>query len=163
MAACGSEATRTEHRAMAVVPFTETVRLTAVAVKNMRQARAGARGLFAAAIAEATTGASAAARVPQVVVTTATAVTVPCIAVQHEKRKRALIEAKVAHVPVTRMTATGADVEVDAILVGPVRVTALRELIGVIEAEAARLPPAVPAAPATATGTWLAGLMALVA
>lgn len=56
-------------------------------------------------------------------VAAATTVAVPCVAVRDERRKRALVEAKVAHVPVTGVTAAGPYVEVNAILVGPVRVT----------------------------------------
>lgn len=79
-------------------------------------------------------------------VAVAAAVAVPRVAVRHKGRVGAKLTAEVAYIPVAGDAAARPHVKVDAVLVGPLRLTAVRGLVGLVEAKAARLPSPVPVA-----------------
>lgn len=71
------------------------------------------------------------------------AIAVPGVAIRDEGRVGAGLTAEVAYVPVAGDAAARPHVKVDAVLVGPLRLTAVRELIRLVEAKAAGLPSAI--------------------
>lgn len=77
------------------------------------------------------------------------AVAVPCATVRNEGRVGALVAAKPPYVPVAGVAPALPHVEVDAVLVGAIRVAALRRVVGAPQTEPAGLPPAVSLATAT--------------
>lgn len=151
------------NRTVALLAATETVRLITLAIEEVGQAWTGAAGCVAAVSSPSAPASPAATTRSQVVVAVAAAVALPGAAVRNERRVGALVASVAAYVPVTRVSPTGPDVVVDTVLVGALRLTVLRGLVRLVEAETAAVPPAVrlldTAAEMVVPGAGVAGLL----
>lgn len=127
---------------MAVLTVTKTLWLITVTVEEMGQTRTSACGFVSQRRPPRPIISTPAPSLSQIVVAVTTALTVPRGPLRDKKRVSPLVAAVAPYIPLTGDASAGPNIEIDAVLVRPLLLTAIRGVVRVAQTETARVPPA---------------------